>query len=635
MMMTASAAAGQPQNIRLKPAPLNHCFRPLADIDADSTEEIDVIKYTLELEPYHHSDRLYGMVKIQLRPASSSLDTLRLDCEGLTIEGVLCGSDSLDFVIRPGTLEIHLRQLYYPGDTLEVEISYTAPATGWDETGYHIREEYRFTSSEPYGARRWFPCNDQPFDKAEVETFILVPSGFRGIGNGILVEVIPAPFGLQYHWAEAHPAATYLVFLTSGPYLEIEDIGPGQIPLRYYIYPEDSLRAVYDFANTPDMMGFFADLFGPYPFQMYGMAEAHIFNGWGAMEHQSVTTFGFHLISGDRSYENVVAHELSHMWWGNCLTPLTFADIWLNEGFAVYSEALYIESRYDTLRDYMRNIAEAFFYEDLNLLRYSIHNPPPQYLFGAAVYFKGAWVQHMLRNIIGDSAFFAGLRNYRADYAYGNVITQEYMGEMEAAYGGDLSWFFDQWVFEAGYPEYDYEWNYAQIPSGFTVDFTLRQAQSNAPIFRMPLEFRFDGGYEDTLITVWNQSAEQNYTFVLDFEPRSFVLDPGEKILKWDLPAGISPGRQTGMAVRFTLGMNYPNPFNCATIIPFTVTRPGYIKLMVFNALGEKAAGLREGYFFPGEYWAEWNAEGISAGVYYAVLAGGWQRKVLKTALVK
>ena len=486
----------------------------------------------------------------------------------------------------------------------------------WSAVGLHHAEGYCFTLSEPYGARKWIPCYDLPFDKVKTTTEVIVPSGFIAVSNGELQEVIPSVDEDTYIWREDDPIATYLISLACGPYVELTDFTSDSIPLHYYVFPEDTTIALYEFENTPDMLEFFSQKFGPYPFQMYGMAEALLFNGNGAMEHQTVTTYGMNLIRGDRKYEYVVSHELAHMWWGDCLSPLTFAEIWLNEGFAVYSEALYIEARYDTLREHLANNADSYFWEDQNLLRYPLYDPPEGYLFGAAIYCKGAWVLHMLRCIIGDSAFFAGLQNYHAAYAYGNVTTPEFQAEMESACGQPLDWYFQQWVYEAGFPQYDYNYNVAQIGNEYIIDFYLEQVQTEAPVFNMPVELLFTAASEDTLLTVWNDQQYQPYQFTFDFPPTGCAFDPEAKILKWDMTADVETKWNT-RPLDFTLHQNYPNPFNPTTTIPFSIPTESRVKIEVFNILGQRVAVLGEGIYQAGSHKIFWDGKS-SSGCYLA-----------------
>jgi aminopeptidase N len=403
--------------------------------------------------------------------------------------------------------------------------------------------------------------------------------------------------------------------------------------LHYYVYPEDSANAVYDFANTPDMVDYYCDTFGAYPFEMYGMAEAQIFNGWGAMEHQTVTTYGYNLIDGFGTYEWIVAHELSHMWWGDCLSPLTFADIWLNEGFATYSEALCMDFFYNNLQENMANKAQSYFWED-QYARYAIYNPPPAYLFGSAVYDKGAWVQHMLRYIIGDSAFFAGLQNYFLHHQYGNVITAEYQAENEEVSGMDLDWYFDEWVYQAGYPEYEYSWTVEMVGSNFLATVYLEQVQNNAPIFTMPIEFLFSYAEEETLITVWNDQQNQAFQFTLNFIPYDFGFDPNEKILKSSTQVSVSE-IPIGSPYSFALDGNYPNPFNASTEIKFSIDHPGKVTLSIYNSMGQKLAVLVNENLAAGEYSRVWEANNISSGIYWMVLSNKQKTEIKKMILLK
>ncbi|NQS98543.1 MAG: T9SS type A sorting domain-containing protein [candidate division Zixibacteria bacterium] len=593
-----------------------------AEIDADSTHEYDVLHYDLHIGPYFEEDEVWCTASIDFTPMTADFDTLLLHAEGLDISYIYDDYyDTLDFQIVPEGLEIYLNALLQPADTITIHIEYTAPVIpGYSSPGFHKAYEYCFTFNEPYGARKWFPCYDLPFDKATLECEIWVPSGYIAVSNGELVDVTPSGEYDIYTWREDDPITTYLISIAAGPYLELTDFTSDSIPLHYYVYPEDSAAAVYDFANTPDMVEFFSEIFGPYPFQMYGMAEAHLFNGWGAMEHQSVTTYGLNLINGTRQYEYIVSHELAHMWWGDCLSPLTFAEIWLNEGFATYSEALYIEARYDTLREHMENKAYSYFWEDQNQLRYPIYDPPPGFLFGSAVYCKGGWVLHMLRNVIGDSAFFAGLQNYHAQYAYGNVTTPEFQAEMEAVYGDDLGWFFDEWVYEAGFPEYDYNWMAEYFGGDYIITFNLEQVQSNAPVFTMPVDLMFNSADAETVITVWNDQQYQQFQFTVEFPPAGFSFDPEAKILKWDIPLGIEP-EGGAAAASFALGQNYPNPFNPSTTIRFDLPYPSKVRLEIYNILGQRVVVLVDEIEPAGYRSVVWNSRSdkgveLASGLY-------------------
>jgi len=205
-----------------------------------------------------------------------------------------------------------------------------------------IESDYVLSFSEPFLARYWFPCFDEPSDKAEegVEFEITVPKGFYAAANGLLVSRTEKDGKEVFLWRHKFPIVTYLIALTVARFQVIEDDCDG-LPLRYYVEASYRQSAEYDFGRTGEMVKYFSKMFGDYAFEKYGVAVVPFFNS--AMEHQTMTTYSASLVTGDRRYERVVAHELAHHWWGDAVTMADFKDIWLNEGFASYCEALWAE----------------------------------------------------------------------------------------------------------------------------------------------------------------------------------------------------------------------------------------------------------------------------------------------------
>ena len=563
------------------------------------------------------------------------LSTIYLHQENLNIETITQASNTLEFTYQPGGIEITLNDIYQPDDSVEIEIQYTAPIIpNYSQVGMHKWGDYMFTFAEPYGARKWFPCYDLPFDKATIYMELIVPLGYTAVGNGELYMHYLSGINEVFYWKEDHPISTYLVSIAAGPYLEMTDSTSTGIPLHYYVYPVDSADAVEDFENTGDMTDFFSETFGGYPFDSYGMAMAHIFNGWGAMEHQSTTTYGDQLVTGNKTYEYIVAHELAHMWWGDALSPLTFAEIWLNEGFASYSEALYIEARYDTLDEHMENKADSYFWEDENQLRYPIYNPPSNYLFGSAVYNKGCWVVHMLRYVLGDDAFFSALQNYYETYKYGNVITDEFQAEMEDGYGNDLDWFFDTWVYEAGYPEYFYSWTAINPNDYWIITIDLLQSQQNAPMFTMPVEFYLGNSIADTVVTFWNDQANQTFIVELEFYPTEVIFDPGNNILKKSYETGLVESPEL-RPVEFALHPVYPNPFNSTALVRFSIEHAGRYSLRLYNTAGQTVIDYKSEFLSPGNHRQQIDAGDLASGVYILNLIGQRQFSAQKVIVLK
>ena len=613
-----------------KPPPFS-CYRT----DADSSHNFDVLDYHITMFPYVADSVIGGACEVTFTPVIPELNSIFLHTDSISVTSILnSASQPIDFTVQDDGIIIDLGETFNPSDTTVLYINYLANVIfNYTQTGIHRRGDYCYTSAEPYGARRWFPCYDFPFDKATATIEVFVPAGYYVAANGTLSQVYAQGDDDVFVWREDHPIATYLISLACGPYLHLTDSSPAGIPLNYYVYPEDSADALVDFANTGAMIDFYSDIFGEYPFDHYGMAMAHIFNGWGAMEHQSVTTYGDNLVTGDLQFEYIVAHEMAHQYWGDCLSPLTFDDIWLNEGFATYSEALDIEARYDTLDGYMVHLGEKYFWEDANSLRYPIYAPPPEKLFGSAVYNKGAWVLHMLRHVMGDDAFFEGMQNYFEEYKYGNVITAEHQAQMEAVYGSSLDWYYQEWVYDQGHPEYDFEWDIV------TTDETLitvwvTQNQSNAPIFTMPVDLYFSDGNSDTTVIVWNDEEYQEFVITLEFSPTIVEFDPGNYILKTLNELGVAPSPVV-LIPDFRLDIPYPNPFNNSTIIHYEINRRDNYTVKLFNSAGQTAFWQGLGSLPPGSYNFNLQSEKLASGVYLVELSSPNLRQSQKIILLK
>ncbi|CUT05751.1 Por secretion system C-terminal sorting domain-containing protein [Candidatus Kryptobacter tengchongensis] len=366
------------------------------------------------------------------------------------------------------------------------------------------------------------------------------------------------------------------------------------------------------------MMTFFSKKFGEYPFEKYGMVAVYPFR-YGGMEHQTMTTIHRRWLDGN--FEGGIAHELAHQWWGDLVTCENWAEIWLNEGFASYSDALYTEYKYgvEIFRTKLKSWARAYFLED-SALRYPIYNPPPAKLFGTAVYYKGAWVLHMLRNLIGDSLFFQVLKEWGRRYAYGTGTTQGFINVVNDITGRDYSWFFEQWVYDSGYPVLDFSITSID-QDNLKLSLQLRQIQKNARIFKFPIDVRIRNQNFDTLLTLWTYTADTIYIITLGGSVSSgnieIQVDPDEKILKNILSVTYV---QSPLSLNFDLHQNYPNPFNSITKIPFEIANDGKIyecEVIVFDVLGREIKKIFSGRLGAGRYIINFVADGIPSGIYF------------------
>ena len=384
-----------------------------------------------------------------------------------------------------------------------------------------------YNLSEPIYASTWFPCNDIPSDKAIVEMNITNDSSEVSVSNGILVGISNNGTKRTYHWKSNYPIATYLICLYSSDYetfsqkyisLDLKDT----MAIDYYVFPNQVAEAKIDFEDHPDMLHYFSKTFGEYPFikEKYGVTEFL----WqlGAMETQTMTAVGSNLINGQKLYTEIYSHELSHHWFGDAVTPKTWKDIWLNEGFASYCEALYNEhiGGFNALRSTMLSKLQ-------NHYKGTVYNPND--LFSQTVYQKGAWVLHMLRHNVGDSTFFRILRKYFELYKYKNASTEDFENVCETVSGKDLHQFFRQWVYD-GSGKLKVTYSYKINGDKLIINFD--QIQKGYDVYQFPLDMQikfFDNS--EILKTVLIDKKEKKFIITFNKVITDIKIDPNNWIL--------------------------------------------------------------------------------------------------------
>lgn len=501
------------------------------------------------------------------------------------------------------------------------------------------------TLSETHSASAWWPCKDVAYDKFVLESWLEVPAWMTATGNGRLIDTIAVGSDrLRYHWREDYPIATYLVAVNATNFVRWTDTyvpieGDAPMPVTYYCYPESEAAARVAWERTPQMIERFSRLFGEYPFvrEQYGMVE---FQWAGAMEHQTLSSYGSYLLASDRRQnERVVAHELAHQWWGDLISPGTWDDIWLNEGFATYCEALWYEATEGPAgyRAHMLSRSRPGGREFPG----TIHRP--DYTFNSTVYSKGAWVLHMLRGMLGDELFFHTLREYRRNYAFGAAVTPNFQATVERVTGRDLAPFFQSWVYGTGRPIYEATWTAAPVPdpagsrAAVTIDFSLSQTQPE-PVFAMPIVLlaTFGDGTSDTL-RIENRARTERFAFTLRAEPERIELDPDDWILKQVSyvagPSGLEPGADpTRLQDRFVVA---PNPSDGPVRILYQPAIPaesGFVSIL--DAGGRRVRTLVLPPHSP-VAWDGRDADGtpLPAGIYW--LRGGGPASGLHERLVR
>src|SRR5690606_35865544 len=311
--------------------------------------------------------------------------------------------------------------------------------------------------------------------------------------------------------------------------------GTKKMPVEFYSYPNLTQNAKLDWAPTVEMIEFYANLFGEYPFidEKYGMATF----GWtsGAMEHQTLSSMGYLTVTGNGYFEPVVAHELAHQWFGDAVSPATWKDIWLNEGFASYSEALWEEHKGgpESLIDYMRK-------EDYGYFFGTVYDPQGD-IFSSTVYQKASWVLHMLRGVVGDEKFFEIVRTYYEEYKYKTATTAQFIAVCEKVAGQNLGYFFEQWVYKGtGRPSYEYSWvadeyDGQEGTDAYMLRLTLEQKQEgkdNWELFKMPVKITVLTDKGEQELSFFNDQKRQVFAHPVKGKPLKVYIDRDSWILK-------------------------------------------------------------------------------------------------------
>ena len=522
-----------------------------------SQDNFDVTEYLVSLEFDELAESVSGFVNMTATSLVDGLQQVELNLlDNMTVTVVIVAGWDQAYTHQNDILEITLAAAVDQGESFTVKINYHGSPTsggfgifGWNKYNPGGEKEAAWSLSEPNGARNWWPCKDRPDDKAIVEEHWTVRSDWIATGNGVLLGVDTLTGDRKrYRWRATHPLTTYLVSVAASDYSTFSHtytpLAGGSMPIDYYVYSEDVSDAQISFSATAAMIGFFAQTFGEYPFveDKYGMSA---FPFGGAMEHSTNTSYGYRLINGNNNYDYINAHEIAHQWFGDSISPETWLDIWLNEGFASYCEALWFEhlNGFSGLKNYMNT-----------LYRDSFAGPvyDPDQLFSSTVYNKGAWVLHMLRGVMGDVAFFQSLRTWYELREDDVANTAQFQANQEALHGSSLDWFFQEWVYGENRPAYELGFSSADLGNGTYRNYIrIQQTQSNAGTFTMPVQLRLITGVGSELHTVWNDLSDQD--FVLDSSAPliDVQFDPDNWILKsWVHGIGVDDADSDGVPDR-------------------------------------------------------------------------------------
>lgn len=481
--------------------------------DRSAYADTDVLHNKVQLEAFPGTQSITGTSTITVKSLVDGLSTFTFVLNTtFTVGQVLVSGTPVAAPVTTGTWakQVTLDRVYNTGETFTVTIPYSGSAHSslgfgsvfWDTQG---GLPVISSLSQPYYAATWWPCKDgdvgapgDNIDKATWEIELTHDSALTGVSNGLLQSVTPLGNGQSLtRWVSNYPMSTYLACFSLAQYTNWNQTytAPGinggtvSFPLRYYIYSSwDTPARRAEWEKVTSMLDIFRPLFGEYPFldEGYGIYQ---FPFVGGMEHQTMSGQG-------TFWDLVTSHELAHMWWGDEVTCRTWHDLWLNEGLASYGEALYYEMRpgstgHPTLTSYMgTQLKPLTVAVGGSVYAFDTSNDAELFNFDLR-YRKAAWVFHMMRGLLGDEAFFAALRQWRAQYAGAASTTEQFRAAAEQATGRSFQTFFDEWVYGSGAPTYFKGLQSFTLNGKNWTRFHIRQAQNAAwPTFTTPLQVR-------------------------------------------------------------------------------------------------------------------------------------------------
>ena len=503
---------------------------------------IDVLHYAFHLELTDESNVIKGQTAATIKFTEDNVESFSLDLigtedskkTGMRVASVTRDKEAMSFSHADDRLNITLPSPPAEGEEHTFTISYQGtPADGLFISENKYGDRTFFGDNWPNRARHWLPSNDHLSDKATMEFIITAPDHYQVISSGLMIEETDLMDGnRRTHWKTNIPIPTKVAVIGVAQFAIQHDEPYGNVPIQHWVYPQDREAGFHDFGVTHDMMKFFEDNIGPYSYEK--LANVQSKTRYGGMENASNIFYSENSITGERSNEGLVAHEIAHQWFGNSATESDWQHIWLSEGFATYFTQLYMEHAYgrDRMIEGMKRAREAVlgFYErapNLPLVNPAIEDPN-QHL-NRNSYQKGAWVLHMLRHNVGDDAFWAGIQQYYKAHRNANASSADLQKAMEAASGKDLDTFFQQWLYQPGQPMIEASWRYDKDKKELVL--SLAQTQQG-PLFNTPVELAMigpDGRKSQTTFVL--SKKQESISIPRDTAPASIELDPNTWLL--------------------------------------------------------------------------------------------------------
>ncbi|HET6401888.1 MAG TPA: M1 family aminopeptidase [Candidatus Kapabacteria bacterium] len=512
---------------------------------------IDISHIEMHISFDEPAKKMMGTVieTVAILPQKNPVKEFRLDAVNMTVERVWLEEGRgkmvpLQFNQNDSAkLAITLDRVHPWNTTFVIGIEYWAkPTKGMffiePDTFYTTKPEQIWTQGEGMENRNWIPIYDYPNVKATTDMYVTVRADQKVLSNGHLVSKEKNKDGtITWHWQEAKPYSTYLISLAIGNYFVAKDTWRGK-PVDYWVYPEYANDAHRLFGLTPKMIEFYSDRTRvPYVWEKYDQVALADFM-YGGMENVTATSMNDYILHDVRSdvdfhNEGLIAHELAHQWFGDLVTCRSWIQIWLNESFATYFEAMFGQYQHgnDAFDEEMQGDANAGIDAERTLGKKPIIAANN---YTANDYPRGAATLNMIRHILGDSGWWTSIQHYLTVHAYQPVVTQNFKMAIEEATGQNLQWFFDEWLYKSGHPIYDVAYNYDDAAKELRMTVTQTQKRDTLTgTFKMPIDIELtwpDGISKVT--TILDDDSTQNFTFPSPEKPAMVIFDKGNTIIK-------------------------------------------------------------------------------------------------------
>jgi aminopeptidase N len=494
----------------------------------------DVQHYDFDITLSDSTDVIKGKTNITVsfiqNAAAFTVDLVgRQNGKGMQVLQVTENGNPLAYTHTNDQLTIRFKSAVKAGEQKQLTITYEgAPADGLVIRNNKYGRRGFFADNWPNRAHNWLPCVDHPADKASLEFTVTAPAHYQVISNGVRTEdTLLNTNTRRTHYKEEMPLSTKIMVIGVADFAVQQSGTVNAIPVYSWVYPEEKDPGFYDYAQAVDILPYFIKHVGPFAFKKLANVESTTI--FGGMENAGAIFYSDEAsITGKRSSESLLAHEIAHQWFGDMATEADWEHLWLSEGFATYMTILYFEHTHgtDTARAMLQKNRRQVIDFAGKRLRPVVDTSVTDYmeLLNANSYQKGGWVLHMLRRQLGDSIFWKGIREYYSQYAGKNATTDDLRKVMETVSGKNLTTFFQQWLFAAGHPKLEVRWKYDHAKKA--VDITVVQTQPG--LFQFPLELQIGEGSRHT---VQIKDKQTSVRFAVPAKPSTVTPDPAVNLL--------------------------------------------------------------------------------------------------------